>query len=61
MFGKDSKPDNNPIEFVHGCENPAEATGNMLRWLIAHDYSESEIAKITGGNVLRVAHAVWRG
>jgi membrane dipeptidase len=61
MFGKDSKQDNNPIDFVHGCENPAEATGNMLRWLIAHDYSESEIAKITGGNVLRVARAVWRG
>jgi len=60
MFGKDSTQHPAPIAFVHGCENPAEATSNMLRWLIAHNYSESEITKITGGNLLRVAQAVWR-
>jgi membrane dipeptidase len=61
MFGKDSaREPAESIDYVYGCENPAEATRNMLRWLIAHNYSESEITKITGGNLLRVTQAVWR-
>ncbi|MDT0545038.1 dipeptidase [Streptomyces lonegramiae] len=67
LFGKDDKdasassglPAHESVEYVHGCENPAEAVGNMIRWLFDHGYSEEDIAKLAGGNVRRVAAAVW--
>jgi membrane dipeptidase len=40
--------------YVKGLENPTEATKNMVRWLIKHDYKVQDIQKIVGGNALRV-------
>ncbi|MSQ37703.1 MAG: diguanylate cyclase [Chloroflexi bacterium] len=47
------------VAFVDGIENPAEAFPNIVRWLVKHDYSDGDIAKAIGGNVLRVLEQAW--
>jgi len=47
------------VEFVDGIENPGEAFPNIVRWLVKHDYSDGDIAKAIGGNVMRVLDEVW--
>ena len=40
-------------------ESPAEAMPNAARWLVAHGYKDTDVAKILGGNVLRVLKETW--
>jgi len=47
------------VEFVDGIENPAEAFPNIVRWLVKHDYSDGDVAKSIGGNVMRVLEETW--
>ena len=47
------------VEFVDGIENPAEAFPNIVRWLVKHDYSDGDVAKVIGGNVMRVLEEAW--
>ena len=47
------------VEYVRGMENIAEGYNNIVRWLVKHGYSDGEISKIVGGNVLRVLEEVW--
>src|SRR5262249_20341146 len=47
------------VEYVAGIENPTEAFPNIVRWLVAHGYSDADIAKAGGGSALRVVGAVW--
>jgi len=47
------------VAWVEGLENPTEGSQNILRWLVAHDYSDDEIEKVIGGNALRLLEAVW--
>jgi membrane dipeptidase len=47
------------VKFVDGIENPAEAFPNIVRWLVKHDYSDGDIAKAIGGNVMRVLQQAW--
>ena len=47
------------VPFVKYLENPTEASWNIPRWLIKHGYSEEEIAKVLGGNAIRVLREVW--
>jgi membrane dipeptidase len=47
------------VKFVDGIENPAEAFPNIVRWLVKHDYSDGDIAKAIGGNVMRVLEEAW--
>ena len=47
------------VEWVDGIENPAEAFPNIVRWLVTHGYSDDDIAKAIGGNVMRVLDEVW--
>lgn len=47
------------VEFVDGIENPAEAFPNIVRWLVKRSYSDGDIAKAIGGNILRVLDEVW--
>lgn len=62
---KSSKAGKNPgmeyeeVEYVKGIENPTEASKNIVRWLVKEGYSEEDIAKVIGGNVLRVLNEVW--
>ncbi|MEM1985580.1 MAG: membrane dipeptidase, partial [Nitrososphaeria archaeon] len=46
------------VEFVDGLENPSEFS-NIVRWLIKNGYSDQEIEKVVGGNILRVLKEVW--
>ena len=48
------------VPYVRGIENPAEASHNILRWLVKQDCSDGNIAKVMGGNILRVLKEVWR-
>ncbi len=47
------------VPYVEGLENPTEGSHNILRWLVKHGYSDEEIAKVMGGNVLRVMEQAW--
>ena len=47
------------VPYVAYLENPTEASWNILRELIRRVYSEEEIAKVIGGNTLRVLEEVW--
>ncbi len=47
------------VEYVQGMENPTEGYNNIVRWLVKHGYSDGEISKVIGGNVLRVLREVW--
>lgn len=47
------------VEWVDGLESPAEAFPNIVRWLVTHGYSDEDIAKAVGGNVMRVLKEAW--
>jgi len=47
------------VNYVKGMENPTEGYNNMIRWLVKHGYSDEEIIKVAGGNILRVLNEVW--
>jgi membrane dipeptidase len=47
------------VEFVDGLENPSEEFPNIVRWLVKHDYSDQDIDKVLGGNIMRVLKQVW--
>ena len=47
------------VEWVDGLESPAEAFPNIVRWLVKHNYSDDDIAKVVGGNTMRVLEQVW--
>ena len=48
------------VEYVKGVENPTESSHNILRWLVNHNYSDADIAKVVGENALRVLKDVWQ-
>jgi membrane dipeptidase len=47
------------VPYVDGLENPAECFWNIIAWLVRKGYSDDEINKVVGGNVLRVLEEVW--
>ena len=47
------------VEYVAGIENPAEAFPNIVGWLVKHGYSDEDVAKVIGGNTMRVLEQVW--
>jgi membrane dipeptidase len=47
------------VEYVKGLENPGEVMPNVIRWLVKHGYSDQDIAKVVGQNVLRVLEETW--
>jgi len=55
----DGPPDHPQVAYVRGMENPTEASHNILRWLVTKGYSDEDIAKVVGGNALRVMEAAW--
>ncbi len=46
------------VEYVDGIENPSDFK-NIVRWLIRNGYSDAEIEKVCGSNVMRVLKATW--
>lgn len=47
------------VPYVDGIENPAENFHNITRWLVSHGYSDEEIVKVLGQNIMRVLNQVW--
>jgi len=47
------------VPYVKGLENPSEFK-NIIRWLVKNGYSDEEISKVIGKNVLRVLEATWK-
>lgn len=47
------------LKYVRGMENPTECLQNVARWMVKHGYSDEEIAKIIGGNAIRLLKQVW--
>lgn len=62
-FMQGTRPAVNPNfkrdKFVKGLENPTEAMENILRWLISHNYSDEDMAKVLGLNVINLLKQVW--
>jgi membrane dipeptidase len=55
-------PPNPPFQkvpYVKGLENPTEGSKNIVRWLVKKGYSDEDIAKVMGQNILRVLREVW--
>lgn len=48
----------NEVDFVDGIENPSDFK-NIIRWLVKHGYSDQEIEKVSGANVMRVLRSTW--
>lgn len=48
------------VEYVKGIENPTEGSKNILRYLVREGYSDQDIEKVVGGNILRVLKQVWK-
>ena len=62
LSGKAAKTGQVPyseVEYVKGMENPADGFPNVVRWMVTHGYSDADIQKVIGGNVLRVLKEVW--
>jgi membrane dipeptidase len=57
---KEPAPEFEEVAYVKGIENPTEASHNILRWLVEHDYSDEAIEKAVGQNILRVLNEVWQ-
>ncbi|MGH2376929.1 MAG: dipeptidase [Candidatus Limnocylindria bacterium] len=47
------------VEYVDGMESPGEAMRNAVGWMVKHGWSDADIAKIAGGNVIRVLRETW--
>ncbi|HEX8863348.1 MAG TPA: membrane dipeptidase [Actinomycetes bacterium] len=47
------------VPWVEGLENPAECFGNIIDWLVAHDWSDDETRALVGGNTVRVLEDIW--
>lgn len=48
------------VPYVRGMGNPTEASKNILRYLVRENYSDEDITKVLGGNVMRVLAANWK-
>jgi membrane dipeptidase len=47
------------VAYVKGIENPTEGSHNIVRWLVRGGYPDEDIAKVMGGNALRLLEEVW--
>jgi membrane dipeptidase len=47
------------VEYVDGLENPTENFANICGWLVREGFSDSEIAAVLGGNILRALEQIW--
>lgn len=68
-YSRDAKPGDKVLgmdmdvstlpDYVKGMENPTECLENVVRWMIRHGYSDSEIKKVVGENALQLLRKVW--
>ncbi len=48
------------VEYIRGLENPTESSKNILRYLVKENYSDNDIEKVLGKNIIRVLDKVWK-
>ena len=68
-YSRDAKPGDKVLgmdmdvstlpDYVKGMETPTECLENVVRWMIKHGYSDSEIKKVVGENALQLLRKVW--
>ncbi|MCS7364774.1 MAG: dipeptidase [archaeon GB-1867-035] len=56
---KTKLPEHREVEYVAGLESPSDFI-NIIKWLVKHGYSDQEIEKVVGGNILRVLRQTWK-
>jgi membrane dipeptidase len=44
---------------VDGLENPTENFQNICGWLVQQSFSDTEIAAVLGGNIIRALEGIW--
>lgn len=47
------------VPYVKGMENMTEISKNIVRYLVKENYSDEDIAKVMGGNILRILKGTW--
>jgi membrane dipeptidase len=47
------------VPYVDGLENPTENFHNIAAWLVRDGFTDEEIAKVLGGNILRALRSIW--
>lgn len=47
------------VPYVAGLENPTECFFNIVGWLVKNGYSDEDIRKVTGENILRALRQIW--
>jgi membrane dipeptidase len=52
-------PEFTPVDYVAGIDNPTENFYNIVGWLVKKGFSDEDIIKVTGGNIMRVLEQVW--
>lgn len=52
-------PELETVDWVRGLENPTEGSYNLVRKLVKGGYPDEQIAKVMGGNALRVLELAW--
>jgi membrane dipeptidase len=57
-FGTGEVAEHEWVAYVEGLESPAEYP-NLVRWLVAHGYTDAQIATAMGGSILRALGEVW--
>jgi membrane dipeptidase len=50
--------DHETVDYVEGLENLSEFP-NVIRWLVAHGYTDDQIAQLLGENILSALRHVW--
>lgn len=52
-------PEYERVPYVDGLENPTENFHNIAAWLVQQRFTDEEIAKVLGGNILRALNDIW--
>jgi len=52
-------PEHERVPYVDGLENPTENFHNIAAWLVREGYTDEEISKVLGGNVLGALDQIW--
>jgi membrane dipeptidase len=47
------------VPYVEGLENPTENFHNIAAWLVQDGFSNQEIIKVLGGNIVRALEDIW--
>jgi membrane dipeptidase len=47
------------VAYVDGLENPTESFHNIAAWLVHNGFSDEDIVKVLGGNIMRVLDEAW--